>query len=248
MPENIGQEFFRKTRYPNLSTPPQKEGVPMPPIQLPHPPGARLIQLPDPAKVEVPALDLREAIARRATERHYSPQPITIEELTFLLWSTQGIRRITEKQITFRSVPSAGSRHAFETYLLLNKVDGVPAGLYRFAAVDNALVEINLSPTINEDLTRACHDQNQVLTSAATFIWTAVAERMTWRYVERGYRYLLLDAGHVCQNLYLAAEAIHCGVCAIAAYDDEMVNQAIGVDGEAIFAVYAASLGKKQAT
>jgi SagB-type dehydrogenase family enzyme len=68
---------------------------------------------------------------------------------------------------------------------------------------------------------------------------------MFWRYPERGYRYLLLDAGHVCQNLYLAAEGLGCGVCAIAAYDDDAINAALELDGETLFVVYAASLGRR---
>ncbi len=68
---------------------------------------------------------------------------------------------------------------------------------------------------------------------------------MYWRYSERSYRYLHLDAGHVCQNLYLAAEAAGCGVCAIAAFDDDLLNKALDVDGESQFAIYAASLGKR---
>jgi SagB-type dehydrogenase family enzyme len=94
-------------------------------------------------------------------------------------------------------------------------------------------------------LTKACLDQAQVLNSAVTFFWVAIVERMFWRYDERGYRYLHLDAGHVCQNLYLAAEAIQCGVCAIAAFNDDMVNQALGLDGEKELAIYIASLGRK---
>jgi SagB-type dehydrogenase family enzyme len=84
-----------------------------------------------------------------------------------------------------------------------------------------------------------------VLHSAVTFLWVAVVERMTWRYAERGDRYLLLDAGHVCQNLYLAAEALGCGVCAIAAYDDALLNAELGLDGENLFVIYLASLGVK---
>jgi SagB-type dehydrogenase family enzyme len=83
-----------------------------------------------------------------------------------------------------------------------------------------------------------------VNTSGVTFFWVAVSERMEWRYPVRGYRYLHLDAGHVCQNLYLAAEAISCGVCAIAAFDDEKVNEALNLDGENLFVIYVATVGK----
>jgi SagB-type dehydrogenase family enzyme len=95
-------------------------------------------------------------------------------------------------------------------------------------------------------LTEACLKQQHVKTSAVTFIWVAVPHRTVWRYSQRGYRYIHLDAGHVCQNLYLLAEAIDCGVCAIAAFDDDLVNQAIGLDGEDLFVIYLASLGKRK--
>jgi len=98
---------------------------------------------------------------------------------------------------------------------------------------------------ITEILTEACLKQPHVKNSAVTFFWVAVPLRMVWRYCQRGYRYLYLDAGHVCQNLYLLAESIHCGVCAIAAYDDDLVNQALQLDGEEQFAIYIATLGKK---
>jgi SagB-type dehydrogenase family enzyme len=68
---------------------------------------------------------------------------------------------------------------------------------------------------------------------------------MKWRYGERGYRYMHLDAGHVCQNLYLSAESIDCGVCAIAAFQDEEINSVLGIDGEEEFVIYVATVGKK---
>jgi SagB-type dehydrogenase family enzyme len=129
--------------------------------------------------------------------------------------------------------------------LLINNVEGLQPGLYRFAASQHALLKLDAPEDIRDEITHACWDQSQVANSAATFIWVAVVERMCWRYVERGYRYLHLDAGHVCQNLYLAAEAINCGVCAIAAYDDNLLNEALDLDGENLFAIYLGTVGKR---
>ena len=242
--EDIGKEFMRNTRYPHLTLSPQKQGVPQPPLQAPIPTGAVRIALPKPETLVVPPMDLRTAIETRSSVRRYSDQPITLEELSYLLWCTQGVKSIAPKH-TFRNVPSAGARHAFETYLQVNRVDGLQPGIYRFAALEHELVEMELSDETNARITQACHDQSQVFNSAVTFIWAAVLERMFWRYVERGYRYLHLDAGHICQNLHLAAESLGCGVCAIAAYDDDDLNQALKLDGEQAFAVYVASLGKR---
>jgi SagB-type dehydrogenase family enzyme len=128
---------------------------------------------------------------------------------------------------------------------LINRVEGLEPGLYRYIATRHALLRSDAPANVDVLMTVACHQQDHVLQSAVTFIWMAVAERMTWRYVERSLRYLYLDAGHVCQNLYLAAESINCGVCAIAAFDDEPVNQLIGADGTDCFAIYLATVGKK---
>jgi SagB-type dehydrogenase family enzyme len=91
----------------------------------------------------------------------------------------------------------------------------------------------------------ACLKQPIVRESAVTFIWTCVIYRMAWRYSERAYRLVHLDAGHVCQNLYLAAEQIGCGVCAIGAFDDELMADLLGIDGVEEFVIYCATVGKK---
>jgi len=236
-----------KTHYANISPSPQSSGtVPQPPLELPIPDGAALIQLPSPAEITMPDMDLRTAVEARRTIRAYSEEALTIEELTYLLWVSQGVKRVSSRPSTARTVPSAGARHAFETYLLVNRVEGLESGLYRYAAIENSLLRLDATDDIAECIAHDCLDQAQVTNSAATFIWAAVVERMFWRYVERGYRYLHLDAGHVCQNLALGAEQVGCGICPIAAFDDELLNGTLGFNGEDMFVVYLASLGKKK--
>ncbi len=241
----IVQAFMKATYPANESNPPQDEGVPQPPLELPVSADFPLVPLPAPAGLSLPEVDLRSAIERRRTVRRYQDVPLNLAELSFLLWLTQGVKEITGRPATLRPVPSAGARHAFETYLLINNVEGLEPGLYRFAASQHALVKLDAPENIREEVIHACWDQKQVDRSAVTFLWVAVVERMTWRYVERGYRYLYLDAGHVCQNLYLAAEAAGCGVCAIGSFDDERLNNALDLDGENLFVIYLASVGKK---
>jgi SagB-type dehydrogenase family enzyme len=246
MTESIGKEFMRFSASDSQGPTRQEQGEPQPPLELPYPPEASLITLPAADELTaIPEVALREAMDRRVTLRRYGEEGITLEELAYLLWYTQGVRAVTDRPITLRLVPSAGARHAFETYLLINKVAGLEPGLYRYIALEHALIFLELGEAINEVLTHACLDQKQIKTSAVTFFWVAVAERMTYRYGERGYRYLHLDAGHICQNLYLAAEAIRCGVCAIGAFHDAQVNAALQLNGEALFAVYGASLGRR---
>ncbi len=245
MTDGTGKEFIEHTKYKYLSESLQRQGVTQPPLVVPYDPDAELISLPDPETIPAYPIDLRKAIDQRNTLRRYKKQSLTLEELSFLLWTTQGVKSVTNRPVTLRTVPSAGARHAFETYLLINQVEGIEPGLYRFISLEHALLPVEVNATIVDRVTDGCMGQNQVATSAVTFIWVAITERMYWRYGERGYRYLHLDAGHVCQNLYLAAEAIQCGACAIAAFDDDLLNKAIHIDGQDQWAIYCASLGKR---
>jgi SagB-type dehydrogenase family enzyme len=246
MYDSIGREFMRQTRKLEQPATAQDLGLPQPPLELPFPADAQQISLPPLAETDIPTIDLLVAIEARHTHRKYSAQPISLAELSFLLWCTQGVKKISSRPATLRTVPSAGARHAFETYLMIKRVTGLPQGLYRYLAIEHSLIEMDLSAELGEQIVHACLEQKQVRNSAVTFMWVAVLERMTWRYGERGYRYLHLDAGHVCQNLYLAAEAVDCGVCAIDAFDEDELNRLLKLDGEQLFAIYLASLGKKE--
>ncbi len=245
MTDPIGPEFMRQTDLKALGPSAEEQGQPLPPLELPFPEDAELIRLPKPDQIQAPAMSLRQAVEQRRTIRHYAEQPLTLEELAYLLWISQGVKRISSRPSTARTVPSAGARHAFETYVLVNRVEGLQPGLYRYLAIEQALLPANLSDQITEQITQACDNQNHVRTSAATFIWTAVTERMVYRYGQRGYRYLHLDAGHACQNLYLAAENIGSGACAIAHFKDDELNDVMGMDGTQQFVIYLASVGKK---
>jgi len=245
MAKNTGQKFLIDTKYENLSVPAQKEGAAQPPLELPAPEGSAMIELPEAKCAGIGQVNLGELIEKRKSLRKYTDVPLSLEEFSCLLWGTQGVKMVSSRPVTIRTVPSAGARHPFETYILVNRVEGLDPGLYRYMALDHTLARLPEYENINADLTEACLQQSHVQTSAVTFVWVAVPERTAWRYSERAYRYIFLDAGHVCQNLYLLAEAMDCGVCAIAAYDDDLANQAIGIDGQEQFVIYIASLGKR---
>jgi SagB-type dehydrogenase family enzyme len=245
MTNKIGREFIEKTKFQYIDISDQMKGLPQPPLESGYDKNKKIINLPNPKHIKTDGMDLRNAIENRRSIRNYSNQPLTIEELSFLLWCTQGIREIYENISTFRNVPSAGARHAIETYIFVNNIKNLKPGLYRFLAVDYNLLEIDVSPSIPQKITQGCLGQDFVTKSAVTFIWAACGYRMTWRYNERGYRYLFLDAGHVCQNLYLSAESIGCGVCAIAAFLDDDLNQVLNIDGNKQFVIYIATVGKK---
>ena len=245
MPDGIGREFIKQTKYQFLGPSDQYMGLPQPPLELPYSEDAGILSLSSPAEITTPAVELRQAVEQRVSVRQYTTDPLSMDELSFLLWSTQGVKEVSGRPVTMRTVPSAGARHAFETYLLVNRVTSMEPGLYRYLAIEHKLLPLSHTADLADRLTHACWRQAMVKNSAVTFFWAAVTCRMAWRYGERGYRYLFLDAGHVCQNLYLAAEAVGCGVCAIAAFDDDLLNQTLDIDGVEQFAVYVATTGKK---
>ncbi len=247
MDMKIEQQFLHETRYAedaDLEPSDQEKKLPQPPLELPPDPDLPMIDLPDPKTLQIPSIDLRTAIDRRHSIRLYRNEPISLEELSYLLWCTQGVKAVTPRPCTLRTVPSGGARHAFETYLMVRAVTGLEPGIYRFLAIEHKLQLVKPGTQTLEDVTHLCADQKMVHLSAVTFIWTAVPYRMIWRYGKRAYRGLFLDAGHVCQNLYLAAEAIDCGVCGINAFLDDEFNAYLGFDPTQQFVIYCASLGR----
>ena len=242
----ISRNFMEYTRFEHLAPTDQMKGLPQPPLELPFDRSWKIVSLPDPKTVNIEPVTVKDAIMRRESIRSYADTPLSLGELSFILWCTQGVKDVIEGSATFRTVPSAGARHAFETWLLVNNVRDLEAGLYRYSALRHVLGFITSADTCADRLLEGCMNQRFLLSGAAMFIWTAVTARMTWRYGDRGYRYLHLDAGHVCQNLYLAAETIGCGACAVGAFYDEIMNAVLGIDGVEQFVIYLAGLGKKK--
>jgi len=244
--QKIGRTFMELTRYAHLPPSDQQRGVTPPPLEKPYSDDGMVIELPSPESITAPPLDLRNAIETRSSVRTYAKNPLTIEELAYLLCATQGVIEIVDPFYTKRNVPSAGGRHAFETYLLINRVEGIAPGLYRYLAFSHRLAAVDIRPGIADSVMSACLGQPFIRSSAVTFIWSCIIYRMSWRYSERAYRLVHLDAGHVCQNLYLAGEQIGCGTCAIGAFDDEAMAGLINADGVEEFVIYAATVGKKK--
>ncbi len=243
MDEGIGREFMERTLYRHLGPSDQQRGMPPPPLFLQSGRAGRRVPLPPPDEGGPAPLDLYSLIRNRRSRRRFLPDPLGRAQLSFLLWATQGVKETLHQAATIRTVPSAGARHAFETYLMANRVDGVARGLYQYLPGDHSLALIDSRDGLGQEIEDACFGQDFVSRNAVTFLWAAVPYRMNWRYGERGYRYLHLDAGHVCQNLYLAAEACGAGVCAVAAFDDERLNALLGLDGASQFAIYLAAVG-----
>jgi SagB-type dehydrogenase family enzyme len=223
----------------------QSRGVPPPPVQKPYPEDAELIELPKPGDWKgISGVDLIAAIGSRKSHRAYKNQALNLEELSFLLWATQGIRRVMSPAAALRTVPSAGARHAFETYLCVTAIDGLASGIYRFLPIEHKLLPIRTDDHLPAKISEATLGQSFTGSAPVTFVWTAIPYRMEWRYGPASYKVIALDAGHVGQNLYLACEAIGAGTCAIAAYHQALMDQLLEVDGRNEFTVYLAPVGK----
>jgi SagB-type dehydrogenase family enzyme len=188
---------------------------------------------------------LIEVIRSRVSHRSYTDESLTLEELSFLLWATQGIREISENgKFTKRTVPSGGARHSFETYLLVDRVEGLASGLYRYLPVEHKLYFLNSVDDFSEKVSEGCRGQKFVGTAAVVFAWATIPYRAEWRYGQVAHKMIAMDSGHVCQNLYLACGAIGAGTCAVDAYDQEKMDALVDVDGEDEFVVYVAPVGK----
>ena len=223
----------------------QSRGIAPPPIEKPYPKDAKRIDLPQYDQLKkVSGIDLKTAINNRKSRRSYGHQPLSMEELSFLLWATQGIKQKLDDGHALRTVPSAGCRHAFETYLCILNVQGLDQGIYRYLPLEHQLLFEFTEENLSKRMSQAVFGQSYPEVAAVTFIWTTIPYRMEWRYGIAAHKVIAIDVGHVCQNLYLACEAIGAGTCAMAAYDQEVIDELLRIDGQDEFTIYLASVGK----
>jgi SagB-type dehydrogenase family enzyme len=205
---------------------------------------------PDSEAISLPEPDLSsgesiwDVMRQRRSIRDYSSEEVSINELSILLWGIQGVTA-RRGNYAFRTSPSAGALYPIETYILVNRVNGLEPGVYHYNVLNHSL-EVVKKGNFDAELTHAVLEQDMVTDSALTFIWTAVIARSKWKYRERAYRYIYMDAGHIGQNAYLSAEALGMGCCAIGAFFDDEVNSVVGIDGKSEIAVYLCSIGKKR--
>lgn len=228
--------------------PDQQKGVDAPPLEKPYDKDAKLIDLIDPEDFQDRPFPLMNAIASRESRRAFTEDSLSFEELSFLLWATQGVREVDKNKVwTKRAVPSGGGRQPFETYLLVTNVDGLERGVYRYLPIEHKLILVTKHLPDAENLVDKAWYQKFIGMGAVVFVWAAIPYRSEWRYSILSYKDILIEAGHICQNLYLACEAIGAGTCAIAAYDQKGVDELIQVDGENEMTVYLAPVGKVKA-
>jgi SagB-type dehydrogenase family enzyme len=184
---------------------------------------------------------LWNALRTRRSRRNYTEQPLSKEDLSQLLWTAQGVTSETHG-LPLRTAPSAGGLYPIETYIVVNRVEGVEPGVYHYFPPDHTLERLREGDYSNA-IAHAALDQRMAARAAVVLLWTAIVQRSRWKYRQRCYRYIFMDAGHIGQNIALAAEGMGLGSCAIGAFYDDEVNELVGADGEEETAVYLTSIG-----
>jgi SagB-type dehydrogenase family enzyme len=258
--EHPGRAFQKKTTYDRESSEEvQPDWRSKPPLYkfYSYPP---VIGLPSPAlrEGEEPGPDILTIVAQRRTVRSFGATPLTLLELSRLLWASAGVTAsfITPQgQDFYRATPTAGALYPIETYIIVNKVDGLEPGLYhyRVAGLDilerpivegsHSLEQLRVGD-LRAEISGAAFDQGLCGKAGAVFVWTAVFARSEWKYRERSYRYFYLDAGHMAAQLSLTAVSRGLGTCQIAAFYDKELNDLLGIDGKTEGSLYLTAVGR----
>jgi SagB-type dehydrogenase family enzyme len=183
-----------------------------------------------------------EVVESRRSVRRFESEALSLADLSQLLWATQGITA-ERGGYQFRASPSAGALYPIETYVVANDIAQLAPGVYHYWIPGHKLEGLRLGD-FRREVAASALDQEVVYHAPCVFIWTAVFQRSKWKYRQRAYRYIYLDAGHIAQNLALASVALGLGSCQIGALYDEEVNDLVGVDGREESAIYMSAIGK----
>ncbi len=239
MKEGIGDIFQKETKYfrGKLSGRPLDWQTRPETYKTYH--GSQKIDLEKPSREG--GRSLWEAVRQRRSIRNFKDLPLKRKHLSQLLWATQGITR-REMGFEFRTCPSAGALYPVETYLILHNAEDTEPGIYHYGVQNHELERLQ-SGNFRLKAAQAALDQDMAFSASVVFVWTALFERSKWKYEQRAYRYVYLDAGHIAQNLALAAIGLGLGSCQIAALYDEEVNSLLGLDGKEESVLYMSAVG-----
>jgi SagB-type dehydrogenase family enzyme len=236
----VGDTFQHETKYRRGHLPGTGLDWATKPETYKHYPAAPKIALSPPQTEGGPSL--WDALRQRRSERRYRGAPLPEAELSQLLWAAQGITQ-ARQSYGFRTAPSAGALYPVETYLVVNAVEGIESGVYHYGIENHELEQLKTGD-FRAEIARAALDQGMAARANVVFVWTGVFGRSKWKYRQRAYRYVYLDAGHIAENLALAAVALGLGSCQIAALYDEEANELLGVDGVEESTIYMTTVGR----
>ena len=181
------------------------------------------VTLPEP--VRDGSVSIERTLARRRSVRSYADTPLTLKQLSQLLWAAQGI---SEPRRGLRTAPSAGATYPLEIWLVVGRAEGLAPGVYRYRPVEHDLVRA-LEGDVRADLARVALGQGFVAEAPVSVVFTAVYERTAHRYGARAERYVPMEAGHAAQNLSLQAVALDLGTVIVGAFRDGQVATVLGL-------------------
>jgi len=184
-------------------------------------------------------VSLEQSLLQRRSVRDYTGEPLTLAEVSQLLWSAQGI---TDAR-GFRTAPSAGALYPLEVYVVAGNVRGLTPGVYRYEPDGHRLLRL-MDGDKRAGLADAALGQGSVEAGAADFVITGVYERTTAKYGDRGIRYVHLEAGHAAQNLCLQATALGLGTVTVGAFQDDEVMRLLNLPGNET-PLYIIPVGRK---
>ena len=236
---NAGDEFQQQTKYrPDRMAGEGPRRQEQPELYKTYPGGA---------KVKLPAFEpgrpmaLHQTLRERKSVREFQPKSLSLGQLGYLLWASTGIQR-TQQGHEFRTAPSAGALYPVETYIVANEVRGLEPGVYHYAIRDHALEQVRTGD-LRRQTAAAALGQGMCAEAPVVFVWTALSARSKWKYGQRAYRYIYLDAGHIAENLALTAVSLGLGTCQIGALFDDEVNKLLDVDGTDESVLYMSVVG-----
>ena len=198
---------------------------------------SEIIKLPEPRYDSETSIE--KALLERRSVRDYKDEPLTLIEVSQLLWAAQGI---TDPG-GFRTAPSAGALYPLELYVVAGNVNDLPDGIYKYKPHGHELARV-VEGDKRTELCNAALDQPPVKDAAAVIVFSAVYERTTGKYGERGIRYVHIEAGHAAQNIYLQAVSLNLGTVVIGAFDDEEVKKVLNT-GDEEQPLYIMPVGKR---
>lgn len=239
MREGAGDQFQQQTKYFPFKMPQGEVQTDSEPDAYKVYPDSVQTKLPAPASGTAMSLDT--ALKKRRSNRSFNKSPLKLEHLSYLLWASTGIQRV-EHGYGYRTAPSAGALYPVEAYIIAHNVEGLGRGVYHYNIRQHTLEEIRLGDHTDQ-ICAAAMGQEVCDRSAVVFVWTAVFQRCKFKYGQRAYRYIYLDAGHVAENLALAAVSLGLGSCPIAALYDDEVNAVLDVDGTEESVIYMTVIG-----
>ena len=240
--DNFGDGFQQKSKYVREKLPRHAlDWSRKPKTFKSYPDAVKKINLPDPIFDET--IQFWNIIKNRHSTRKFTKEPLSLMDFSLLLFGMSGLNRIFP-QFSFRTVPSAGGLFPIEIYPVINSVMNLQEGVYHYN-IQNHSIELLKEGDFRRKVAEGCLDQKIAHSSDVNFIWTAVIARTQWKYLQRCYRYIYLDAGHIGQNFYLIAEALGLGACTIGAIYDDELNTLLEIDGINETSIYVGVTGKK---